>query len=541
MWNEIFYQGIMPALSVIGSALFMVVFFGLCVFIHELGHFLAAKACGLHVVAFSIGFKKIWGKKIGGVEYRIGCIPFGGYVDLPQIDATGDPKDENGNPLPKASPWARIVSAFAGPLFNILFGLFLGCFIWIYGLPQDTPKMKEFKVLSVEEDSPEYRAGLRKGDVIVKLNGKKFENTWSGLVRDIMLDVGDTRLDILRDGKPMQIVYQTVINQKVAPEEGLAYPFFRPEIPVIVFPEKGSPAAEAGLLAGDRVVKVNGREIYGADELESLVLYSCGKELSLSILRNGTEEKEIKVIPVPDPKMPEPAYMLGILLSYEKGVPEVESVNPGMPAENILKKGDLILKADGKMLDSSFPLNKLIAETKDAPVILTVQRGEETLDLTLRPEKLVFGRIGVGYMIRTYPNPIQQFENVLVLTYKSLRGVLTGIRNKLGFEEKHTTLKPSHFSGPIGIGRYLFVSVHRGSLLLGINLVVLITYNLGLLNLMPIPVLDGGHIVLALYELVFRRPLPAKWLQPVTVVFVAFLVMFMLFVSVFDVKKMFGL
>ena len=71
MWNEIFYQGIMPALSVIGSALFMVVFFGLCVFIHELGHFLAAKACGLHVVAFSIGFKKIWGKKIGGVEYRI--------------------------------------------------------------------------------------------------------------------------------------------------------------------------------------------------------------------------------------------------------------------------------------------------------------------------------------------------------------------------------------------------------------------------------------------------------------------------------------
>ncbi len=116
-------QNILDFLNIAWSVLFMLIFFGLCIFIHELGHFLAGRLCGLHVSAFSIGFRKIWWKKINGVEYRIGWIPVGGYVELPQIDSTGEAKDEDGNILPKAEPWKRIVTAFAGPLFNILFGL----------------------------------------------------------------------------------------------------------------------------------------------------------------------------------------------------------------------------------------------------------------------------------------------------------------------------------------------------------------------------------------------------------------------------------
>ena len=87
-------------LTIIGSALFMIFFFGMCIFIHELGHFLAAKWRGLHVIAFSIGFRKIWGYRWRGVEYRIGWIPFGGYVEIPQIDAVEEAKDENGKVLP---------------------------------------------------------------------------------------------------------------------------------------------------------------------------------------------------------------------------------------------------------------------------------------------------------------------------------------------------------------------------------------------------------------------------------------------------------
>ena len=94
-------------LTIIGSAVFMIFFFGLCIFVHELGHFLVAKWRGFHVIAFSIGFRKIWSRTYKGVEYRIGWIPFGGYVDIPQIDSAEPPKDEHGNPLPKGNTCRR--------------------------------------------------------------------------------------------------------------------------------------------------------------------------------------------------------------------------------------------------------------------------------------------------------------------------------------------------------------------------------------------------------------------------------------------------
>ncbi len=163
-------------LSIIGSAIFMIFFFGLCIFVHELGHFLVAKWRGFHVIAFSIGFRKIWGKKYKGVEYRIGWIPFGGYVDIPQIDSTGEAKDENGNPLPKGKPVDRILAAAAGPVFNIIFGFILAVAVWIGGLPQETPKLSSIEVATIEQESPEYRAGLREGDKILKLNGKTVQS-----------------------------------------------------------------------------------------------------------------------------------------------------------------------------------------------------------------------------------------------------------------------------------------------------------------------------------------------------------------------------
>ena len=126
----------METLILIASVVLMVIFFGLCIIVHEFGHFIVAKLCGLHIEAFSVGFKKIWGKTVNGVEYRIGCIPCGGYVDLPQIDSTSDEiTDSQGNPLPHAEPWKRIATAFAGPFFNIIFSLFLGIFVWIFGIP----------------------------------------------------------------------------------------------------------------------------------------------------------------------------------------------------------------------------------------------------------------------------------------------------------------------------------------------------------------------------------------------------------------------
>ncbi len=525
MWDVV-----LQILTVIGSALFMIVFFGLCVFVHELGHFLAARMCGLHVIAFSIGFKKIWAKKINGVEYRIGCIPVGGYVDLPQIDATGEAEDENGNKLPKAEPWKRIVTAFAGPFFNVLFALLLGCVIWICGLPQSSPKVQEFKVKTVQVDKPEYNAGLRPSDVITELNGKKINSTWNEFSRDIMLTIGDVVLTVRKpDGSLRQITYQPEVNRQIAPNTKAPYPFFTVEIPVTIIPQKGSAAEKAGLQPGDRIVKLNGKEI-GLEDFILQVSCANGKPLVMDVERQDGSSGQVTVIPEKDE-----GYLCGITFSAS-GELLVENLYPGLPAEKAVKAGDRILALNGEELKTTQDFIKGIRNIGGENFTVTLLRGSEKMDVSLHA--VPRNQIGVQFQFLSYPNPIEQMLNVLDLTWRSLRSVGAGIGRKLGLNSGYTTLGPQHFSGPVGIGQTLYLSVYKGSLIIGLNLVVLISFSLALFNLLPLPVLDGGHIMLACLEMIFRKPVSAKVLQPITIAFVVILIGFMIFVTFFDIQRL---
>lgn len=534
---------VLHVLLIIGSTLFMIFFFGACIFIHELGHFLAAKMCGLKILAFSIGFKKAWGKTINGVEYRIGWLPFGGYVDLPQIDATDDEvKDKDGNVLPKVEPWKRMVTAFAGPLFNVIFGFALACVIWIAGLPQESPSMTEFRVKTVEKESPEYKAGLRAGDVIVKRNGKSFNTSWGGFARDIMLHVGETTLTVVRDGKEMDITYRPAINHKFSGREEIPYPFFRPEIPVIVFPAKDSPAEKAGLKSGDRILSVDGKDLTDLGDFYMSVFYSGGRELALTVQdKDQKTTRTVKVTPKPYPNLKpgDSGWKMGIIFKSPVSLEVDKPIADIFPAGKVLKNGDLILKINGKDVKEVKDLRPILEATKEKSLIFTVKRGEKTV--VLPPTSAIFvtpHQIGVSMRILSHPTPWKQFTNVLEMTWRSLKSVTAGVKRQLGFDAGYTTLGVKHLSGPVGIGKHLYLSVYKGSLIIGLNLVVLITFNLGLLNLLPIPVLDGGHIVLALLEMIFRRKVPAKVLQPIAIAFVTLLIAFMVFVTFYDVKKM---
>lgn len=517
-------------LTVIGSALFMIIFFGLCVFVHELGHFLAARLCGLHVIAFSIGFKKIWSKKINGVEYRIGCIPVGGYVDLPQIDATGEAEDEDGNKLPKAAPWKRIVTAFAGPFFNVLFALLLGCVIWICGFPQSMPKVQEFKVKTVQVDKPEYNAGLRPGDVIYELNGKKINATWNDFAKDIMLTVGDVVLTVRKpDGSVKKISYLPEVNRQRAPNMEAPYPFFDVVIPVTLVPQEGSAAEKAGLKAGDRIVKVNGQEV-GLDEFLLQITAANGKPLLMDYERIDGTKGQVTVIPEKGE-----GHLCGITFSAN-GELLVDELIPGLPAEKVVKPGDRILALNGDELTTTAAFVQGVQALGEKPFTVTLQRDGETRTVSLYC--VPRNQIGVQFQFLSYPTPIEQLTNVLDLTWRSLRSVGAGIGRKLGLNSGYTTLGPQHFSGPVGIGQTLYLSVYKGSLIIGLNLVVLISFSLALFNLLPLPVLDGGHILLACLEMIFRRPISAKVLQPLTIVFVVILIGFMIFVTIFDIKRL---
>lgn len=522
-------------LSMAGAAVFMIFFFGLCIFIHELGHFLVARWRGLHVDAFSIGFKKVWGWKRGGIEYRIGCIPFGGYVEIPQIDASGEAKTADGRALPKAKPFDRILAVFAGPFSNLLFGLFLGLFIWWFGLPQDTPKMRSFEIAEIEESSPEYKAGLRVGDEVYRVNGESFNDTWNGVVRKILFAVGDVTLDYRRDGKPMQVKYFPAVNKGVMPEEEIPYPYFRPKIPVVLYPEPGSLAEKAGIKAGDKVLKFNGKEVFDLDSFERDVYYSGSKPIALTVLR---DEKPVELPPFMSEPLdaPKPVYQMGVMLGGSSPV-RILGVVPGAPAEAAgLKKDDEVLAIDGKPVAKSADFISAVQGGEGRELKIGLRRGGALLELSVKPA-LLHQITGVQYAFFDHPNPFEQFGSACALTYKSLRGVFVRLGNQLGLTEKQSNLKPRHFSGPIGIGNYLFRAVYYGSFIIGLNIVVIITFNLALVNLLPLPVLDGGHIVIAIYEMIVGSPPPQRLLQPLTMAFVALLISFMLFVSFYDLKR----
>jgi membrane-associated protease RseP (regulator of RpoE activity) len=477
------------------------------------------------VIAFSIGFKKIWGYKYKGVDYRIGCIPFGGYVDLPQIDSTGPAKDEAGNTLPPVKPVDRIITAFAGPFFNILFGLFLGTFLWIHGIPQDTPKLKSFEVAFVAEDSPEFMAGLRKGDFVQTINGSRFYATWNDFIRKILFTVGEVELGVKRDGENLTLKYLPKANRHVMPEEGLAYPYFFPKIPVVVVPLPGSPAEKGGLKKDDVVLKVNGIELSGHDEFFEKINESAGKPLVLTVNRQGKIFEVGNIAALEEPS----AVFYRIGVKYDAKLPiSINEVVPGSAADNGgLRMNDVIQKINGRVLTTPETFFNMIQQSKGAETEFSVLRGDQALNIKFAPRLVRNYTIGVQQVFYSHPNPFQQFVDVIDMTYKSLRGMVS----------KKSTIKPRHMSGPLGIVSVIGKAVYHGNIILALNLIVMITFSLALINLFPLPVLDGGHIVLSVIEEIRGKPLPEAFIKPIFMICVVLLIGLMVFVTFYDIIR----
>ena len=507
---------------------FVLFFFGFCIFIHELGHFLAAKWRKMHIVAFSIGFKKIWGITRNGIEYRIGCLPFGGYVDIPQLEASDTLQDQNGNKLPPIKPVDRIIVAFAGPLFNILFGFVLATFLWIHGIPQISPKMDSIKVAEITQNSPEYKAGLRKGDDIVKFNEKSFYTNWNGFVQKIIFSIGDVNLGIKNGDNINTITYNPAINHNVFPqmaEEGLPYPFFKPEIPIIIQVASNSPAAKDGLKSGDRIIKINNSPIIDYQSYTTALDKSNGKRMNVTVLR---KDKEMLLKITPSAYGDGNKYLIGITFINPDTLPiTLEYVRKDSPAEEAgLKTGDIILKANNITPSSILQFTKTINNSKGKQIKLLVKRGDKDLSLSVTP-KLFYTIKGISVNYYAHPNPWQQFINVINMSYKSLHGIFS----------KDSRIKAKHMSGPIGIVTVIGKAVYNGSVVYALNIITLITFSLALLNLLPLPVLDGGHILISIIEIIIGRSLPSRLLQPICMAFVILLITLMIFVTFNDVDR----
>ena len=527
------------------SVIFVIFAIGFCIFSHELGHFIAAKLLGLHVDAFSIGFKAFWKKKYKGVEYRLGIIPVGGYCEIPQIDATDEkPKSADGTELRRAKPHEKIITAAAGPIFNIISGALLACIIWIWGMPQDTPKMRSITVRAIDEKGPEYAAGLRKGDKIVKLNGKTFFCTWAKFTEQLIYTNGEVELTVERDGKTHLVRYVPRENPHAPVKlknEKIPYPFFAPLIPIELVPEKGGAAAKAGIKSGDRILEIDGRGVTSYDEYQLMLDRSQGKKLKFKVLRGEqTVEVEVAPHPVPDLKADADYYLVGVTIRTDKERNlEIAGLITGGAAEKAgVKPGDRIVELDGRAPKDASEFCDAIGKGKGKPVKLKLKRGAELIEIELVPDKYTPMTIDAEITLKDHPSPWRQFVATAEMSYKALTGIGITIGNKLGLTKKNSQIKPRHLSGPLGMGTVLFTSVRHTTFSVVIYFLVLISFALAIFNLLPLPVLDGGHIVFGCVELVIRRPLPTKVTKALYITFAALLILLMVYATYNDVRRL---
>jgi regulator of sigma E protease len=515
----------------------VIVMFNLMILVHELGHFLAARWRGLVVEKFAIWFgKPIWKKTINGVEYRLGSIPAGGFVAIPQLAPMEVMEGEvqtDRSQLPPVKPLDKIIVAAAGPLFSFLLALALATIVWIVGRPIGEAEMST-TIGFVAPDSGAAKAGLQAGDRILSVNGVPVTqfapsgNAHSSVVWNVIRSESPLiPIRYERDG-----VQHTVdVEPTVAPRRGWGRANLRSigiapaSTPRIARVLPGTPEAAAGFEPGDFIVKVNGQPVLGMFQLEDLMKAAGNKPLPVTIERNGQLlEKELPPLP-----------------------PRIKSVLPGSPAQVAgLAKGDLIVKADGQPLAGLGALSDLIQKTGGKPVTLTIQRGGSTFERTLTPQipegatnyliGIVWNLGGIqwddeGRLSRIHPNPFQQVAASATTMWDTISAIAFS----------HSGIGLQHLSGPVGIMHAYYVLFEREQgWLLALWFSVVLNINLAIINLLPIPVLDGGHITLAIVEGIRRKPINVRLLEVIQTACGLVIIGFMLYVTFFDVLDLRG-
>jgi regulator of sigma E protease len=386
------------------------------VVLHEFGHFIVAKLLKIRVEAFSVGFgPRLFGFKRGHTDYRISALPLGGYVKLGGDDSNSPIEGEGAVDIPREEMfnlrprWQRIAVAVAGPIMNVLTALaipFAGAMI--YGVP-------------------------------------------------------------------------------VAPS------------PVVKIVSENGAAAQAGFQPGDRIISFNGNENPSWDVISGDALLSPGMAIPVVLERNG-QRIPVTIKPTARNESGEVAGTLDFLPDYG-GIPAVISdVGKASPAEEAgLKSGDRVVAVGGQEVRSSAQVTEFIRGHENQAIPFTVERNGVKTELTTPTRRLANGKLGITIgeqlplqkagIVTAASHAVRSNVQILRLTGKALGQVFTGqrsVRNTL--------------SGPIGIYQAAQKSVETLGWDGVFGMLGFLSLNLGIFNLLPIPVLDGGAIFLLLIE-----------------------------------------
>jgi RIP metalloprotease RseP len=560
----------------------MVLLFDGSIFVHELGHFLAARWNGLKVDRFSIGFgPRVFGwKGKDGVEYQLLLLPLGGFVALPQLvdlrELEGDPSTE-ARDLPPVAYGPKMMVLAAGAAFNMLFAIALACVLWVVGVP--TPMGFDSNVVGYVydklpglpgkpmADGPAFAAGLRPGDKILAVDGHAVDD-FRDLQTGVALGSGRTadglplvHLTFERGGVVQEVDVKPVL-QDMNSRAGDAIrqigvePAQKLEVEEV---SVDSPAQRAGLKDGDVVTAMSGAPMLSFDQFKDALAKSGTQAVTLAIQRagpgNSTSSLAVPVQPVPVPLTPPLATLRfsapnGVVAAELDVAPEFadgakgDPALPGTPAvklvvarldnpeffnDGLLQTGDVITAVNGKAVHSvADAVAAWVATGEGAPVRMEFsdadgQRSAITLpgpfaaSVTPAEERMMVGLVFQDQEIDYVP-PWRQFDAAVAQTLATLGSLLN----------PHSDVGIKMLSGPVGIGRVLY-KFSVDDIRLALWFTVILNINLAILNLLPIPVLDGGHMLMATIAWLRGRALPVQLVMATQGVFLVLIVGLMLF------------
>jgi regulator of sigma E protease len=401
---------------------------GLMVLVHEFGHFIVAKWCGVRVETFAIGFgKRVIGFRRGGTDYQINALPLGGYVkmagEIPGEEVSTDPGELNNHPR-----WQRMLIALAGPVANFLlaFGLMVAVCMTHYEVNQ-------------------YESGAAVTDYI----------------------------------------------------------------------SPGSPIAATGIHTGDTIVAFDNIESPNWDDVVNHAALNLNRNVPFSYNHDGQRVDTALLIATsatsPDQFDP---FSLGFVPKMQLTPVTVSALVAGTPAERAgLKPGDEIVSIDTLDVHSVPSLLAYMQDQKGKPAILNVLRGGRNVGIAITPELSDSGdgtkayRLGFQYV----PPPVtveklslaKSAKIAWTFNKKSSRLIVDVLK---GMFERHISVKS--LSGPIGIAQVVHQAAEMKGWMPLVQTMAGISINLGMFNLLPFPILDGGMIFLLLIESAFRRDLP---------------------------------
>lgn len=567
--------------SNVWSIFLVILFFTGSIFVHELGHFWAAKKRGLKIERFSIGFgPKLFSWKKNGVEYRISLIPFGGYVALPQLADMGAIEgNSNLDPqsLPPISYSDKMLVSVMGAVFNLIFAFILAFVIWIVGQPSSTEQLTSTvgyvsKTIHINSDTdvpgPAYEAGIQAGDKILEVDGsivKGFDNIQQHIITGTgRSPSGKPQIDftIERNGEIKTItVYPVLAELNSVSKERIRYAGITPEQSLVIDNVlKNSPAQRSKLKKGDILIAANNTPLYSLKTLSDIIEETPDHQVLLKIKRdNHFLEIPLQAQAIPYTK---PLGLLTLLThdnqtasikllpEYTKNLKEnlANSSTPSKlivfdqpqnpsPFKNILE-GDTLLAINDHKPTSLENLSSIInALSPEHPITLEIERNHSPFTLTLTPKNLSFSLLPpktqylIGIQLDPNPliihvNPFTQFSNNIKMTFRTLTSLMNN----------SSDLSVSNLMGPPGIIRVLHnFSVEDLRLL--IWFVILLNINLAILNLLPIPVLDGGHMLFATIAKIRGKSIPLKLITGIQGTFMILLFSLMLYISFFDIQR----